>query len=207
MNVLLVTSSIFGADSKSRAVALDFVAALTRRHPGAAVVERDLGGEPLPHITAELMAAAMTPAAERTPEQAALAAPADALIEELETADVIVLAVPMYNFSVPSTFKAWIDHVARAGRTFRYTDTGPVGLLRGKQVFVAGARGGVYGEGPAQALDFHEPYLRAVLGFIGLTDVSFVHAEGQAIGPEVAAENLAAARDHAKALVPSARAA
>lgn len=207
MNVLLVTSSIFGADSKSRAVALDVVAALKRRHPGAAVVERDLGAEPLPHITAELMGAAMTPAAERTPEQTARAAQADALIAELEAADAIVLAVPMYNFSVPSTFKAWIDHVARAGRTFRYTDAGPVGLLRGKQVFVAGARGGVYSEGPAQALDFHEPYLRAVLGFIGLTDVRFVHAEGMNLGAEPAAAGLAQARRAVQALVPVAQAA
>jgi FMN-dependent NADH-azoreductase len=207
MQVLLVTSSIFGAGSKSRDVALAFVDGLRRRHPNARVVERDVGGDPLPHVTADLMGAAATPAVDRTPQQAALAAQADALIDELEAADVIVLAVPMYNFSVPSTFKAWIDHVARAGRTFRYTETGPQGLLRGKQVFVAGARGGVYGEGPARALDFHETYLRGVLGFLGLTDVTFVHAEGQAIGPDVAAENLAAARDRATALVPAALAA
>jgi FMN-dependent NADH-azoreductase len=106
----------------------------------------------------------------------------------------------MYNFSIPSTLKAWIDHVARAGRTFHYTQDGPVGLLGGRKVYVAGSRGGVYSTGPAQALDFHETYLRGVLGFLGLTDVTFIHAEGLAKGPEAAEAAMAGARAQARAL-------
>jgi FMN-dependent NADH-azoreductase len=116
----------------------------------------------------------------------------DELIAELEVADTIVLAVPMYNFSIPSTLKAWIDHVARRGRTFRYTEKGPEGLLKNKKVFVLVARGGVYSKGtPYAAFDFQEPYLRTVLGFLGMTDVTFVHFEGLAMGPEAANANRA----------------
>jgi len=205
--LLFVTSSIFGADSKSRQLGREFVDHWIRRHPGTTVVERDLAAEPLPHVTAAIMAAASTPADKRTPEQATTAATADRLIEELEQADTIVLAVPMYNFSVPSTLKAWIDHVARAGRTFRYTEQGPVGLLTGKRVFVVGARGGVYSSGPAKALDFHEPYLRGMLGFLGLTDVSFVHAEGLAVGAEAATASLSGARERLASMLPQSAAA
>ena len=122
--------------------------------------------------------------------QKELVALSDELIAELEVADTIVLAVPMYNFSIPSTLKAWIDHVARRGRTFRYTEKGPEGLLRDKKVFVLVSRGGVYSKGsPAAPFDFQEPYLRTVLGFLGLTDVTFVHFEGVGMGPEAAAAN------------------
>jgi FMN-dependent NADH-azoreductase len=207
MKLLFVTSSLFGGNSSSRAVALELVSAFQREHPGSTIVERDVGTAPLPHITGEMVAALTAPAEARSPAQAAMVARADALIEEVESADVIVLAVPMYNFSVPSTFKAWIDHIARAGRTFRYTGDGVEGLLRGKTVFVAGSRGGVYSDGPARTLDFHEPYLRAVLGFIGLTDVHFVHAEGLNMGAGAADRGMAEARRRANALIPGALAA
>jgi len=202
--LLFVTSSIFGADSKSRQLGQAFVDKWLAQHPDTSVIERDLAAEPLPHITGATMAAIFTPADKRSPEQAEAVAFADRLIEELEAADTILLAVPMYNFSVPSTLKAWIDHVARAGRTFRYTETGPVGLLKGKRVFIVTARGGVYTQGPAKALDFHEPYLRGMLGFLGLDDVTFVHAEGLAISAEAAAESLAGAHKRIASLLPAA---
>jgi len=201
--LLFVTSSIFGENSKSRALGREFVEAWTRRHPGTRVVERDLVADSVPHVTGAVVGAAMTPVEQRTPEHAKAAALADRLIEELEAADVIVIGAPMYNFSVPSALKAWIDHVVRAGRTFRYGANGPEGLLRGKKVFVVTARGGVYSQGPGKSMDFHEPYLRGVLGFIGLTDVSFIYAEGLAM-PEHAAKALETARASFSDLLPKA---
>lgn len=201
--LLFVTSSILGENSKSRALGREFVEAWTRHHPGTRVVERDLVADGVPHVTGAVVGAAVTPAENRSPEQAEAAALADLLIEELEAADIVVLAAPMYNFSVPSTVKAWIDHVVRAGRTFRYGANGPEGLLRGKKVFIVTARGGVYSQGPGKSMDFHEPYLRHVLGFIGLTDVSFIYAEGLAM-PEVAAGALETARASIRDLLPKA---
>ena len=201
--LLFVTSSILGENSKSRALGREFVEAWTRHHPGTRVLERDLVAEAVPHLTGAVVGAAMTPAEQRSPEQAETVSLADRLIEELEAADVVVLAAPMYNFSVPSTVKAWIDHVVRAGRTFRYGANGPEGLLRGKKVFIVTARGGVYSQGPGKSMDFHEPYLRHVLGFIGLTDLSFIYAEGLAM-PEVAAGALENARASIRDLLPKA---
>jgi FMN-dependent NADH-azoreductase len=184
-NVLLIHSSVFGENSQSLGLARDFL----KRYPHRSVTERALTPETMPHLDGATFAAMGTPAGEQTSSQQA-AALSDELIAELEAADTIVLAVPMYNFSIPSTLKAWIDHVARRGRTFRYTENGPEGLLKDKKVFVLVARGGVYSKGaPAAALDFQEPYLRAVLGFIGLTDVTFVRLEGLAMGPEAADTN------------------
>jgi FMN-dependent NADH-azoreductase len=202
--LLLVTSSLFGDQSKSSQLAGEFVQAWHRSHPGTTVVERALTAESIPHLSLGALGALMTPAEQRSTEQHATVAFADRLIEELEAADTIVLAVPMYNFSIPSTLKAWIDHVARAGRTFRYTAAGPEGLLKGKKVFVITGRGGVYtGDSPAKVFDFQEPYLRSVLGFLGLTDVSFVHVEGLKVSPEAAEQGVARARDaiaaHARA--------
>jgi len=202
--LLFVSSSILGENSKSRALGLDFIDTWKRRHPGTAVVERDLVAETLPHVTGAVLGAALTPAEKRSPEQAETAALADRLIEEVETADVILLGVPMYNFSVPSTFKAWIDHIVRAGRTFRYGAEGPVGLLQNKKVFVVASRGGVYSSGAGKSMDFHEPYLRGVLGFIGLKDVTFIYAEGLNISPETAAGALDGARATIAELFPKA---
>src|SRR6185369_10595566 len=201
--LLFVSSSILGENSKSRALGLDFIETWKRRHPGTAVVERDLVAETLPHVTGAVLGAALTPAEKRSPEQAETAALADRLIEEIEAADVILLAVPMYNFSVPSTFKAWIDHIVRAGRTFRYGAEGPVGLLQNKKVFVVASRGGVYSNGPGKSMDFHEPYLRGVLGFIGLKDVTFIYAEGLNISPETATGAIDGARATIAELLPS----
>jgi FMN-dependent NADH-azoreductase len=190
-NVLLIHSSVFGAKSQS----LGLTRAFLERYPHRSLVERALSPQTMPHLDGETFAAMVTPASELDSRQQAAVALSDELIAEVEAADTIVLAAPMYNFSIPSTLKAWIDHVARRGRTFRYSEKGPEGLLKGKKVFVLAARGGVYSNGaPAAVLDFQEPYLRAVLGFLGLTDVIFVHLEGLSMGPEAATANRGKAR-------------
>ncbi len=199
-NVLFVTSSMFGEQSKSRGLGLELIERWRNAAPATRVTVRDTNA--IPHFSGELLGALMTPADKRTAEQAALVAGADALIAEVEAADTIVIAAPMYNFTIPSTLKAWLDHIARAGRTFRYTASGPEGLLKGKKVFIASARGGFYADGPAKPMDFQEPYLRAMLGFLGLDDVTFVHAEGQAVSPEAAANGLLKARETVAALFP-----
>ena len=193
-SLLFVTSSVFGADSKSRQIAAEFVDTWRNAHPGTRVTERDTATT-MPHLSLETLGAIMTPAGQRTPDQAAAAQFADSLIEEVEAADTIVIAAPMYNFTIPSTLKAWLDHIARAGRTFRYTESGPAGLLTGKKVFVITGRGGVYsGDSPARGLDFQEPYLRAMLGFLGIDDVTFIHVEGLKVSPEAAASGIERAR-------------
>jgi FMN-dependent NADH-azoreductase len=200
--LLLVTSSLFANQSKSGEIAREFVEAWRRTHPGTSVVERELTAATMPHLSLDALGALMTPPEQRSVEQTASVGFGDGLIEELEAADTIVLAVPMYNFSVPSTLKAWIDHVARAGRTFRYTATGPEGLLKGKKVYVVTGRGGVYtGDSPAKVFDFQEPYLRGILGFLGLDDVTFIHVEGLKVSPEAAEQGVAKARERIAALV------
>jgi FMN-dependent NADH-azoreductase len=206
--LLFLSASLFGPGSKSRLIAGEFVDAWRKSHPGTAVVERHLEAESIPHLTHATFAAVMTPAEQRDAAQRQAIALADALIEEIEAAETVVLAVPMYNFTVPSTFKAWIDHITRAGRTFRYTASGPEGLLKGKKVFIVTGRGGVYtGDSPARGLDFQEPYLRGMLGFLGLDDVSFIHVEGLAISPESAAQGLERARRAIGEILPTAAAA
>jgi FMN-dependent NADH-azoreductase len=206
MNKLLfVTSSVFGLDSKTRQIGTEFVSAWSQAHSGTAVVERSLHQDSMPHLTQETITAWSLPAEKRSPRQSEIAAFADAIVAEVEAADVVVIAAPMYNFTISSTLKAWIDHLARAGRTFRYTASGPKGLLHGKKVFVVAGRGGIYsGESPARALDFQEPYLRALLGFLGLDDVTFIHVEGLSISPESAASGLERARKTVNDIVPRA---
>jgi FMN-dependent NADH-azoreductase len=206
--LLFVTSSLFGQDSKSTAVAGDFVAAWKAANGPARVIRRDLGNGPVPHLTGEHFATWVTALDERSDHQHALASESDALLEELEAADTIVIAAPMYNFSISSTLKAWIDHITRAGRTFRYTEKGPEGLLKNKKVFVVTARGGIYtGDSPAKAYDFQEPYLRAILGFNGLTDVTFIHVEAQKMSPDAAEAAVASARAAVRELAAPIRAA
>ena len=192
--ILLIESSPRGNDSYSHHAARSIVNELQRHNPGAKVIVRDLGQSPPPHVGQALITGMYATPEQRTPEQAKAIALSDALIDELFAADMIVLAVPMHNFSPPSTLKAWIDHITRAGRTFSYLSNGPEGLLKGKRGIVVLASGGVYSNGPAKPFDFTEPYLRTVLGFIGITDVEVVRVEGvanSAIGPEKA---LASAR-------------
>lgn len=176
--ILLVNSSVRRADSVSRKVTGEFVAKLQKRDPDAVVIERDVAAQPLPHLTEQTIGAFFTPPEQRSAEQAQIVKLSESLVQELFDADIIVIGAPMYNFSVTSGLKAWIDHVARAGVTFKYGENGPVGLLTGKKVYVFTASGGVYTSGPAQGMDFVGTYLRTVLGFIGLTDITLVHSEG-----------------------------
>ena len=188
-NILLIESSPRGSDSYSNQAARSIVNELKARNPGTKVVIRNLAENPPPHVGLAFIAGMFTPPEQRAPEQTKAIALSDALIDELFAADTIVIAVPMHNFAPPSTFKAWIDHVARAGRTFSYGANGPQGLLKGKHAIVVLASGGVYSDGPAKSFDFTEPYLRTVLGFLGITEVDIVRVEGvgnSAIGPEKA---------------------
>jgi FMN-dependent NADH-azoreductase len=202
-NLLFVKSSIFGAGSKSNEIAEEFVQNWKTRHPAGKVVTRDVGAEVLPHLATSHLTANATPAEQRSEVQAREAQISDVLISELEQADTMVIASPMYNFSISSNLKAWIDHVTRAGRTFRYTEEGrPEGLLKNKKVVIVTARGGVYSEGALTSLDFQEPYLRTILGFIGMTNVTFVHVEGLRISAEAAAKGVAKAREKISDLLP-----
>jgi FMN-dependent NADH-azoreductase len=206
-NLLFVASSLFGDGSQSRLIASEFIDRWRQSHPQTTVVERDLAADGIPHLSLAAFAASLTPADARSTAEHQAAALADALIEEVEAADVIVLAAPMYNFSIPSTLKAWIDHITRAGRTFRYGAAGAEGLLKGKKVFIITGRGGIYSDdSPAKGLDFQEPYLRAMLGFLGL-DVTFIHVEGLKISPEAAASGIERARKTIGDLLPTAAAA
>ena len=179
MNVLAIHTSVNADDSATREMVSTYLARLSAAHPDLSIVERDLAARPVPHITPELAPVQLGLSQGGASPAVALA---DTLIAELEAADVIVLGLPMYNFTVPSTFKAWLDHVIRAGRTFTYSGGAPKGLLpAGKAVTAFVASGGVYTRGPAQAMDFVEPYLRVVLGFIGLNDIAVIRAEAQAL--------------------------
>ena len=191
MNVLYVTSSSRGSASYSNRVAQNVLDELLARNPEAAITVRDLAGAPLPHIGDDFVAATRSPNGPQTDGQRALLSQSDALVDELFAADVIVIAAPMINFTIPSNLKTWIDYVARAGRTFSYSEKGPKGLVTGKQVIVVAARGGVYSGNPA--LDFQLPYLKSVLGFLGMTDVDVLEVEGTAYGPEAAEKAVAAA--------------
>jgi len=199
-NILLIQSSPRGLASYSQKVARSIVSDLEERYLDAKVVVRDLAQNPPPHVGEAFVGGISTGPEQRTPEQTQALASSDVLIDELLAADVMVFAVPMHNFGLPSTLKAWIDHVVRLGRTVAYSsEKGPEGMLKGKRAILVLASGGVYSDGPAKPLDFQEPYLRAILGFIGLTDVDVVRVEGiavSAIGPEKAmASALAQSRE------------
>ncbi len=168
-----------------------YLARFLQAHPDARVIERDLAADPLPHLPPEILPSLFGQPAQPGPE-AEVAALSDALITELEQSDLIVLGAPLYNFTIPSTLKSWLDYVIRGGRTFRYTEAGPQGLLPpGKRVLVFTASGGVYSQGPAAGLDYLVPYLKVVLGLIGLTDVEVVRAEGMKL-PDAPASRAAA---------------
>jgi len=191
MNILQINSSARGDASHSSRLAADIVARLRSDHADSSFVLRDLARTPHPALDERALGALFTPKEQRTPEQAARVALDDALIAELQAADVVVLGVPMYNFGVPAGLKNWIDAIARAQVTFRYTASGPEGLLTGKKVYVALTRGGLYRNTPA---DTQVPYLKTLFAFLGMTDVSFVYAEGMAMGPEAERAALAGAK-------------
>lgn len=172
--LLKIQSSLFQDAGQSSILAQQFVERWQAQHDNARVISRDLAAENIPHLDQARLQALMTPEAERTTEQQSMVAFADAQIAEVQQADVLVLGVPMYNFSIPSVLKAWLDYIARAGVTFRYTEQGPEGLLTGKKAYVFITRGGFYGG------DDHSQtaLVRQYLGFVGITDVEIVYAEG-----------------------------
>lgn len=191
MNILIVSSSANGDASVSSGLVSRFLAGVDA---DARIVRRDVGANPLPHLTVETVAAIKGEPS--TPAEHEARALSDALIAEMKAADLILIASPMYNFGMSSTLKAWFDHVLRAGVTFRYTESGPEGLMGDKKVVVIQSRAGAYGEGGASHLDGQEPHIRILLGFMGITDVTYIRAEGLAFGPEAAQASIdAAARE------------
>jgi FMN-dependent NADH-azoreductase len=189
--LLQINASLNNGNGQSSQLANQFVAAFRKRRPDAKIIVRDVAAaDPVPHLDAERFGAFTTTPAERNARQRAVVAYSDALIDELRQAEVIVLGLPMYNFGVPSQLKAYFDHIARVGVTFKYTDKGPVGLLTGKKAYVFAARGGLYAGTP---MDTQTGYVRDFLGFLGLTDVEFVYAEGLAISPQSREAGLAKA--------------
>jgi len=198
--LLQIKSSIFSDGGQSSRLTERFIAAWRRSNPDGQVIVRDLALEPIPHLDAGRFGAFLAKPGERTPEQQAVIAHSDELIAELKRADVVVLGLPMYNFGLPSTLKAYFDHIARAGETFRYTEKGPVGLITGKEVYVFTARGGLYAGTPN---DSQTPYIRTFLGFLGMTQIQFVHAEGLAISEAAKQESIAKAHAHIDRLAPA----
>ena len=196
--LLQIRSSIFSNDGQSSRLAERFVARWRASNPGGKVIVRDLAKEPIPHLDATRFGAFLAKPEERTPAQQAVVDYSDALIGELKRADVVVLGLPMYNFGVPSTLKAYFDHVARVGETFKYTEKGPVGLLTGKKVYVFAARGGMYAGTPN---DTQTPFIRIFLSFLGMSDIEFVYAEGLAISEASKQHSLARAEAVIDALV------
>ena len=199
-NILLIQSSSNLASSVSRDLSEAYVTAYKTAHSDVTVTERDLVSNPVPHLGVDLLGGFFGKPEALTEAQKAALAVSNSLIDDITAASLIVIGVPMYNFSIPSSLKAWIDHVVRAGRTFHYTAEGPKGLVTGKKAVLFLASGGVYSEGPYKPYDFQETYLRGILGFIGITDVTVVRAEGLALGPDAAAKAVADARARAAAL-------
>ena len=192
MNILQINSSARRDASHSTRLATRLVERLRDAAPESTLTVRDFNLAPHPILDEAALGALFTPANQRTPEQAARVALDDALIAELQAADVVVLGVPMYNFGVPAQLKNWIDAIARAGITFRYTEKGPEGLLKGKKVYVALTRGGQYRNTPS---DTQVPYLKTIFTFLGLTDVQFVYAEGLAMGADAERNGIASAHE------------
>ena len=191
--VLVLTSSVLGEASVSNRLVEEVVARLRSQEPDLHVIARDLGRNPLPHLTIDA-AVALRGGDPANADQAEARALSDNLVAELKAANTVIIGAPMYNFGIPSTLKSWFDHVLRAGVTFQYSASGAAGLLKEKRAIVIESRGGLYSEGPAQAMDAQEPHLRALLGFMGITDVTFIRAERLALGAEAHELAIGAAR-------------
>lgn len=194
MKLLHVDSSILGPGSVSRQLSAEIVAAEQRRHPGIEVIYRDLAAAPVGHLSGPVFAGLRGAAPETVEQQEDLAA-GQAALDEFLAVDIVVVGAPMYNFGVPSQLKAWIDRLAVVGKTFSYSEKGAEGLAGGKKVIVASSRGGFYGPNtPVAFLDHQETYLRGVFGFFGITDVTFIRAEGVALGEDQRAKAIEAAK-------------
>ncbi|MBW8732761.1 MAG: NAD(P)H-dependent oxidoreductase [Asticcacaulis sp.] len=190
--VLIIKSSAAGAGSVSNRLIDQFRNSYAAGHLDATFTENDLGRHPLPPLSALNLAGFAGTAAE-SPDEVALSETSERLVSEIEAAGLVVIGAPMYNFGVTALLKTWFDYVLRAGRTFRYTETGPVGLLTGKKAIVIESRGGLYSEGPAAVMDSQEPHIRTMLGFVGITDVTFIRAEKLSMGPDARDAAIAAA--------------
>lgn len=190
--LLVIKSSLFNGAGQSSRLADEFAQRWQQANPGGRVLCRDLAADPVPHLTAEAFQGFALPAAERNPAQQSAAVVSDTLIAELKQADAIVLGLPMYNFTIPSVLKSWMDHVARAGVSFEYTENGPRGLIGDKPLYVVATRGGQYQGTPA---DTQTGLVRTFFGFIGIKDVHFTYAEGLAMGEQAAAESISQARE------------
>lgn len=197
--ILAINSSISTDGSVSRMLVEETVQRLLAAHPGAMVTRRDLGGHPIPHLVPSTVAGIRADAT--TEEELATRTLSDELITELQEASILVIGAPMYNFSIPSTLRSWFDHVLRPRVTFSYSEAGPKGLLTGIRAIVIQSRGGHYSEGPSKVIDFQEPYLKQLLGFVGITDVAFVHAEKIGFGPEAREAGIAHAQSQIEAAV------
>jgi FMN-dependent NADH-azoreductase len=200
MKILQINSSARSEGSQSTRLANTIVERLKATRPDATLTVRDLASNPHPALDEAALGALFTPAEQRSAEQNARVALDDALIAEIQAANVVVLGVPMYNFGVPTQLKNWIDAIARAKVTFQYTANGPEGLLKGKKVYVALTRGGFYRDTEA---DSQVPYLKMVLGFLGMKDVEFVYAEGMAMGPEAEQQAITSALQQIEEVVPA----
>jgi FMN-dependent NADH-azoreductase len=190
--ILQINSAARSQGATSTLLLNELTEKLQQSNPGAHVVVRNLQAEPLPHLDDTILGAFFTPAEQRTPEQAAISARSEALIAELQAADIVVFGAPMYNFGISSQLKTYFDFIARAGISFQYTADGSEGFVKGKKVFVVTARGGKYVGTPD---DTHTLYLKSFLDFLGMTDATFIYAEGLAMGSEVASAALAGARE------------
>jgi FMN-dependent NADH-azoreductase len=195
MSILLVTSSPRGEESLSTKIATEFVAKLQAQNAAETVVHRDLGSDPIPHLDTVTTSAIRKPADARTPQETVAANYSDKAVAELLAADTVVIATGLINFNIYSTLKSWIDNIARAGMTFRYTETGPIGLATGKKVYIVLAAAGIYSEGPAAGMNHAIPYLKTVLAFMGMSDVEVIYVEGLAFGPEAAEKAIKSAQD------------
>jgi len=205
-HILMLLSSPRGQSSLSTKVASALADRLTSQ-TGATLKIRDLAAEALPHITPAYVVGRMLPPEQRTAAQAEAAALAETLVDELKGADVVVIAASMINFGPSSTLKTWIDYVVWPGRTMITTQEGPRGLITGKKVYLVVASGGIYSGGPMVANDMLVPYLRQILGFIGITDIETIRVEGQSFGPEEAKKGAAAAMDQVAVVARTVRAA
>ncbi len=193
--ILHIKSSSNLDSSVTRQIGGTTLTELKQTHLGAKIIERDLLKNPIPHVSPEFLGAMYS-----GQNDAPALALSQELIDEIFASNIIVLEAPMYNFNIPSVLKAWIDHVVRAGKTFQYGAAGPEGLVKGKKAIIVLGRGGVYSTGPAKPMDYQEPYLRAILGFIGITDVETIYIEGVGMGPDKKAEALAKAEQRAHAI-------
>jgi FMN-dependent NADH-azoreductase len=194
MNILHVDSGILGPASVTRRLSAAAVAQWRAQHPEGSIVYRDLVSDPIDHLTGDFLAAQKIDASQRSTAMRDALDVGERVLDEFLAADVVVIGAPMYNFGIPSQLKAWIDRLAVAGRTFRYTEKGPLGLAGGKTVIVASSRGGFYGtDSPLNAIDHQERYLSTIFGFFGITDIRFLRAEGVNVSAEQRQNAIAAA--------------